>query len=137
MALLFRIRFCLNKITCLIHNLQRMRECVCGSTYVLSMLIPSLTYEPTYKVRVGKLPAVRKPLTPRKFMACICVVLRSPLVMSCRAVEKDGAKGFSLLRCSVVVLPSDKDLVFASGIETPAPPPFLPDLFFRSATLRC
>ena len=92
---------------------------------------------PLTKYGLGKLPAVRKPLTPRKFMACICVVLRSPLVMSCRAVETDGVKGFSLLRCSVVVLPSDKDLVFAAGIETPAPPPFLPDLFFRSATLRC
>ena len=92
---------------------------------------------PLTKYGVGKLPAVRKPLTPRKFMACICVVLRSPLVMSCRAVETDGAKGFSLLRCSVVVLPSDKDLVFASGIETPAPPslPTGPLLPFCDAAL--
>ena len=32
-ALLFRIKFCLKKITCLIHNLQRVHKCVCGSTY--------------------------------------------------------------------------------------------------------
>ena len=65
---------------------------------------------------IGKLLAA--PLTPLKFMACICVVLRSPPVMSCFAV-RNGEWGLNL----GLVMPKITVLLLNIEIETPSPPP--------------
>ena len=79
---------------------------------ILSMLIPSLTYVPTYKVRGRKIARrAQAAYASEIYGLYLCRFAFS----SCNELpwSRNGAKGFSVLRCSVVVLPSDKDLVFA------------------------